>query len=193
MGNFETELHLPNQNSKVLPKIIPDNAGIDLKITRELDSKSLAIVSNNVEILSSQIQSSMEKDDISKFKNILKESLPKEKYEYFKNLTQQDIVNFMAIILIAVALSSTGVGLVPTITALSVRFWITTLFTRAMVTWLSRQNSVSAVMWLIPGMKMLAPNTNISLTVNAMKDVVTAIWPAMLPAVNSLTKSKPQQ
>jgi hypothetical protein len=40
-------------------------------------------------------------------------------------------------------------------------------------------------MWLIPGMKMLAPNTNVSQGVNIMKDLVMAAWPAVLPVFKS--------
>ncbi len=76
----------------------------NLKITKELSPESLLKISDKTKELSLEIQASMEKSDISKFQNILKDSLPTVVYEYFKNLTLQNIANIIAMTVCAAIL-----------------------------------------------------------------------------------------
>lgn len=156
-----------------------------LKIDRELDPDALGIVIQNTEKLSLQISQSLQPADVARFQSILKESLPTEIYESLKNLNAQDIAIIMATIVWSAALIATGIGIVPVVTGLSVRFWLSELITRAMIAWLSRPKTLSALMGLMPGMKMLAPNTTIALAANFGKDLLNMLSTTLLPFTQS--------
>lgn len=120
--------------------------------------------------------------EVSKFNKILKENLPPEAYKFLDSLTPQDIALIISVIVICIGLIASwfGTSIMPSFIArtLGTRFaWalMETLYT-GIVRMIQYEKSTSALFWVIPWMKTIAPNQWIALSANIFKDIAMTWW-----------------
>ncbi len=152
------DIHIPEK----------DNS-LKLKLDSTLD------VANISQQLAQWLESKLTWIDLQEWKNSLKSLLPKELQNHIDNITVVDIAQMIALVLGAVILIASGVGIPVAIGSIWVRLGAGAMIMRIWTLIASRPNITSAMMGLVPGMKNVAPNQAISFGVSEAKNMILYI------------------
>lgn len=119
----------------------------------------------------------LSEQSFNSFKNSLINSWIEWINDFVKNISKEDIKNFLIIATMVAPLILSWVWVPAAVWVIWARLWITTVMTRIVTQIMMRPNISSAIMGLIPGMKNIAPNQWLAMTVSELKHILpTAFW-----------------